>query len=160
MLKSGTMVCMRLVMGRDVRHQRCSALLTFGQGPWQRRTSFAPSHQGVNLFVKSPTPGLRVGAYPHTLKSGLPPPAGAYPHTKISVAQSYPDTHLFGILLSAKCFSSFDCSVFHLFKPKLQIMQGHPHSIHLDWRQCQQSQRQAQQSTLFSKIPSFQHIRA
>jgi hypothetical protein len=53
-----------------------------------------------------------------------------------------------------------DCSVFHLFKSKLQIMQGHPHSIHLDWRQCQQSQRQAQQSTLFSKIPSFQHIRA
>jgi hypothetical protein len=30
---------------------------------------------------------------------------------------------------------------------------------HLDWRQCQQSQRQAQQSTLVSKIPfpSFQH---
>ena len=33
----------------------------------------AASHQGVNLFVKSPTPGLRVGAYPHTLKSGLRP---------------------------------------------------------------------------------------
>ena len=42
----------------------------------------------------------RVGAYPHTLKSGLRPPAGAYPHTKISVgAQSYPDPHLFGIRL-------------------------------------------------------------
>ena len=39
----------------------------------------------------------RVGAYPHTLKSGLRPPAGAYPHTKISVTQSYPDTHLFEI---------------------------------------------------------------
>ena len=41
----------------------------------------------------------RVGAYPHTLKSGLRPPAGAYPHTKISVTQSYPDTHLFEILV-------------------------------------------------------------
>ena len=38
-----------------------------------------------------------MAAYPHTLKSGLRPPAEAYPHTKISVAQSYPDTHLFGI---------------------------------------------------------------
>ena len=41
----------------------------------------------MKLCVKSPSKPHGLAAYPHTLKSGLRPPAGAYPHTKISVGR-------------------------------------------------------------------------
>ena len=100
-------------MGRDIRHQMLRVALSVKVNGKRRRLSLhsRPTFCRATLHThtcetqcENYRNSLTGWRYPHTLKSGLRRLPGAYPHTKISGTQSYPDTHL-GIQLACMLLS-------------------------------------------------------